>query len=251
MSDIYNCNWKDCVFEGTRTTGIPHVIIQHAPFNQVPFHCTLCGFRGTSEKALVKHVKTYKNHILLTEQLDDKADINQYLNRSKCVYNATWGFETADLVQKQDSTENNEADHNHALQIMVDERESELFSETVVVEVAEMATQTEKNLEEKLRKDLEKLKEEHKKELNKLADHLSRVQRRLRNKEDEVVELREEIKTKDPYVQGFNEMWEDQCKENDKKRHNGRREEWRREKIGKENFEPAAKRFKSIVKKLF
>ncbi|CAC5373042.1 unnamed protein product [Mytilus coruscus] len=87
MSD-YICNWDNCKFEGTKNLAIRHVIITHAPPEEVPYFCTLCSFRATNLKAFERHLTTFRQHILLEKE---NSQTKEYLQISTESYNVTWG----------------------------------------------------------------------------------------------------------------------------------------------------------------
>ncbi|CAG2229203.1 unnamed protein product [Mytilus edulis] len=116
------------------------------------------------------------------------------------------------------------------------------------VVVQTTATQTDDKYD-----DHEDLKKQHNKEMNNLADYIVRLERKLPTKDHEIMQLKRQSKNNEPFIQGFNEMWEDQVREK-KVQRDRKREDWRRGRVAKENmepFSPPSKKIKSLMKKLF
>lgn len=229
MSDIYICNWEDCVFEGYKKDAIRHVIMQHAPLNEVPFHCNLCSYRATNMKALNRHANTFKKHIELSNTLEGSDE--QYFINSYNPYNVTWGNKSKDISMKSFLEEIVE-------EIVIEEIvEEEMVEETVV----SSSCQTEDTYAtvRDLKEEMFVLKGSHQVQMNQMADYIVRLERRLNAAEKENNCLKQELKIQDPFIQGFEEMWDDT------KRHSNKR-------LNKENIcETPVKKIKSVVKKLF
>lgn len=222
MSDNlqFLCNWENCQFQSfNKKTAIKHVIINHADLPNVPFYCNLCGFRGMSMNLLRKHIHTYKPHI----QIKDKnCDINdeQHFKMAKVPYNVTWGQgDHTDLVLR-DVMATKTADtieiSEEIITIPIDETEVIRLKEEIATLKAQQQVKDDKfgnyvqRIEGRLARrvdDVEKLKEE------------------LCDKDKEIYRLKSEIRSSDPFVQGFEELWEDTS--------------------------PPKKKIKSVVRKLF
>ncbi|CAC5384823.1 unnamed protein product [Mytilus coruscus] len=99
MSD-YICNWSNCEFGGSKNLAIRHVILCHAPQQNVPYFCTLCSFRATYMKAFNRHHTTFGPHVLLAKE---NPQSNDYLDKSSDLYNVTWGNRHCDLTLKEEN----------------------------------------------------------------------------------------------------------------------------------------------------
>ena len=224
MSDvIYRCLWEKCLYEGCRSDAVRHVMMTHAPLDECPFYCNLCSFRATSWKALQKHTKTFRRHLELLDGSDDRAE---YLQKAKkSVYNVTWGTTTSDLMEK-------DAEIIEEFQIVNVKEDMGIFDK---IDFGTQTVQSNYRSEQKLKEEIFVLKGQHKVEMNRMADYISRIEKRLkekemevRQKESEIEDLKVQIRRRDPFVRGFEEMWEEL----------------------KENSPPTKKR-KSVVKRLF
>lgn len=58
----------------------------------------------------------------------------------------------------------------------------------------------------------EKLKMQYNKEMHKLADYIVRFERKLSAKDHELLDWKGNLKSNEPFIQGFNEMWKDQVR---------------------------------------
>ncbi|CAC5382091.1 unnamed protein product [Mytilus coruscus] len=81
------------------------------------------------------------------------------------------------------------------------------------------ASQTEENNE-----NIEKLKTKHKREMNNLAEYIVRLEKKLSARDQEIFELKRELKCDKPFIQGFNEMWEDQGRDKKEQRDRKRKD---------------------------
>ena len=64
------------------------------------------------------------------------------------------------------------------------------------------------------------LKGSHKSEMNKMADYISRLERKLDQKDREIENLRRQLGENDPFIQCFEEMW---SWEENRKQKNGKK----------------------------
>ena len=74
-------------FVGERDKVIHHLYKHHVPLAEVPFYCTLCSFRCSKWRALMKHIKGYPLHAQMkktTSSLD--VDDLEYLRESEHPY---------------------------------------------------------------------------------------------------------------------------------------------------------------------
>ncbi|CAC5391611.1 DTL [Mytilus coruscus] len=81
--------------------------------------------------------------------------------------------------------------------------------------------------------------------MNNLADYIVRLERKLSANDNEILNLKRKLKSNEPFIQGFNEMWEDQVREK-KEQRDRKREDWRRGRVAKENMEPFSPPSKKI-----
>lgn len=220
MSDLYCCRWEECAFEGKRGDAIRHVLLNHAPLEQVPFYCSLCKFRATSIKAFRRHFKTFKQHRECLAGEEDRED--EYKCCAEMVYNVTWGSFKSDLVEK--GTEIVEE-----IEYMNVAEDMNIFN---TVNTLTLGTQTEGapfKSNQELKEEIFVLKGAHQNELNKMADYISRMEKRLQEKDKElktkldqkdweIEELKVQIRRREPFVRGFEEMWEEMKSPSPKKR---------------------------------
>ncbi|CAC5399295.1 unnamed protein product [Mytilus coruscus] len=70
MSEIYNFNWADCLYEGKNRDTIWHIILNHVQEDQVPFYCNICHYRGNTRRTMDRHIITYKPHLEKMEEFN-------------------------------------------------------------------------------------------------------------------------------------------------------------------------------------
>jgi len=223
MSDVYVCNWADCVFEGKKKQIVWHVTLTHVPEERVPFHCTLCKYRGRNLRALQRHVTDYRPH---EEKMNVEDDVNaNYLVVSQHPYFVNLGIDNnCDGILKS------------AKDAIIIEVETNEF------DYIETETQTEENFQEykELKAEFNVLKGTHAAEQNKLADHLVRVQNKLSNtikeKDDAIRILERKLRHKDNEIEEL------------RRKLRQREHTWIEQNA---DDEPSPKRVKSVVKRLF
>ncbi|CAC5368138.1 unnamed protein product [Mytilus coruscus] len=85
-----------------------------------------------------------------------------------------------------------------------------VYDETII---ESSASQTEENNET-----TEKLKTKHKREMNNLAEYIVRLEKKLSARDQEILELKRQLKCNELFIQGFNEMWEDKVRDKKEQR---------------------------------
>lgn len=196
----YNCNWSTCSFSSdNKRAAIKHIICHHAELDRVPFACTLCGFRGLFQNHLIKHVKTYKPHLLLKQKEATHGD-EEYFSLASVPYNVTWGYsQDTDL---QIYTEKEEIVEEINIVELTGQREemaicSEMHNQETQTECSDLQTI------QNLREELEILKAKYVKDQNNFGNYVQRLEGRLKRRVDDIDNLQKELKNRDPYIQGF------------------------------------------------
>lgn len=58
--------------------------------------------------------------------------------------------------------------------------------------------------------------------MNNLADHINRLEKKLSAKDHEILDSKRKLKSNEPFIQGFNKMWENQVREKKEQKETGR-----------------------------
>ena len=94
MSDIYTCNWKDCLQEGKKREIIWHILRDHIEERRVPFHCTLCHYRAGTFRILERYVQSYGPHLELMRKNEGEM-LENFLIVSEDPYFVNVGTDTS------------------------------------------------------------------------------------------------------------------------------------------------------------
>ena len=267
MSDILHCNWEDCAFTTTsQKTAIWHVLCNHAPEDQVPFYCSLCGFKTQKKKLLYKHVSTYKPHVEMKTEYPNIMD-ELFFHITENPYFVTFDTENADFSTcftesvLEDQPEITDSVQSELNTVSGDQPEVNSASDqqvAIVEEIVEIvnipqlvgegedtniddinSTENEKDSQiQELKRELNVMKGAHAAEMKRMGSFVERIEARLDRRNKEIEKLREEFKRQEPFVQGFDEMWE--------------REKARPKRpVFIDENSPPKKKIKSVVRKLF
>ncbi|CAG2216577.1 unnamed protein product [Mytilus edulis] len=253
MSEIYNCNWTDCLYEGNKRDTIWHILLSHVQEDQVPFHCNICHFRGNTRRNMDRHILSYKPHLEKMEELGIQSS-NNCIIKSANPYFVKLGTDTScDATYKDQSY------------IVTEVVESiiEIREDSGEFNITDTSCQTEETFItfRELKAEVNIMKGSHQAELNRFGDYIARLEKRLKMKE-------EEIKSAERKLRKNEEGSRKQLKEKDdlirtlewKLRHKGNKVEVLRRKLRvdefdseeeKENGMPRKKLKGYVVKKLF
>lgn len=249
MSDVYLCNWADCLETGKRKEMIWHVTKVHIREEQVPYYCTLCKFRSRSEGALQRHCKSYKPHVEMMANHSPEEE-QTFLVVSSNPYFVNLGTDTI----KCDAIRQNNMEERLNLELYVDS------SEFIYVDQSCQTDDTYRSNQE-LKAEMNIMKGTQKVELNRFADFISRKETELSKREDEVKALSIQMRQKDDQIR----ILERQNRHKDTEIETLRRklriqeQEFTKRRAftliqaesEKENESPCPKKIKSVIKKLF
>ena len=236
MSDIYTCNWKDCLQEGKKREIIWHILRDHIEERRVPFHCTLCHYRAGTFRILERHVQSYGPHLELMrnnegEMLEDCLIVSE----DHYFVNVGTDTSTCDAVLKNMNEK------------PTTESEIVIIESSHEFDISDVSCQTEDNYEtyKDLKEEINVLKVAHQAELNRFADFIARKEQKLCQVDEENNKLKLALKERDDRLRVL-----ERCN-----RHKDREIEALRRKLREAEFHevdtPPTKKFKSIVKKLF
>jgi len=249
MSDVYRCNWTDCLGEGGKREIIWQVIMNHIDEEQVPFHCSLCHFRASNIRTLERHCSTYRPHIQLQ---DGNNDEKIFLIKSTNPYFVKLGSNISTCDAVLENTELLQDIHEPVLDII---------EESVEFNYTDNSCQTYETYESSrsLKAEMNIMKGTHQVELNKFANFISRKKDEITKKEGENSKLKQQIKQQDSKIRCLER--EIRHKDNDleilrRKLRDGNMDWERRRRCmfvedDKENDETCEKKMKSIAKRLF
>lgn len=243
MSDIYRCNWTECLVEGGKRDIIWHITMNHIDEAQVPFHCSLCHFRASNYRTLQRHCSTYRPHI---ELQDGKNDDRTCLIKSTNPYFVKLGSDksTCDAVFLQD----------------IYEPVLDIIEESVEFNYLDNSCRTDENYEScrNLKAEMNVMKGTHQVELNKFANFIARKEDEVTKKEEENSKLKQTNKQQDIKIRCL----EREIRHKDNELEILRRQlrdssiNWERRRRcmfveDKENDQPSEKKMKSVAKRLF
>jgi len=236
MSDIYTCNWKDCLQEGKKREIIWHILRDHIEERRVPFHCTLCHYRAGTFRILERHVQSYGPHLELMRKKEGEM-LENCLIVSEDPYFVNVGTDasTCDAVLKNMNEK------------PTTESEIVIIESSHEFDICDVSCQTEDNYEtyKDLKAEINVLKVAHQAELNRFADFIARKEQKLSQVDEENNKLKLSLKERDDRLRVLERY----------NRHKDREIEALRRKLREADFcevdTPPTKKFKSIVKKLF
>jgi hypothetical protein len=238
MSDIYTCNWKDCLQEGKKREIIWHILRDHIEERRVPFHCTLCHYRAGTFRILERHVQSYGQHLELMGKNEGEM-LENFLIVSEDPYFVNVGTDTStcDAVLKiMNETSTTESE--------IEVSEIEIIEFSHEFDICDVSCQTEDNYETN-KAEINVLKGAHQAELNRFADFIARKEQKLSQVDEENNKLKFSLKERDDKLRVLERY----------NRHKYREIVALRRKLREADFReidtPPAKKFKSIVKKLF
>ena len=217
-----------------KKNAIWHFIRMHIPVEQVPFSCSLCGYRAKKLQQLQNHVKGYSTHYMRKLTCPDMRD-EAFFMQSKNPYRVNIGQDIVMQIEEKQSVvevEKNEetvqeekreeekdvrdeecvqkkdllqkaldiCDINEESMFVPDyQEEEELEAEkVVVVQRTEGSMQTEEveTKEESMQTDVMWEEWERKKKMENKAfgEYIGRLEKRLKEKDIEIERLREELR---------------------------------------------------------
>ncbi len=68
MASFLRCN--SCEFMGFKSQMVCHIIAKHRSAEEAPFHCKVCGYKGSSSDQMAQHVSNYPPHLKKWNKLD-------------------------------------------------------------------------------------------------------------------------------------------------------------------------------------
>lgn len=235
MSDIYTCNWKDCLQEGKKREIIWHILRDHIEERRVPFHCTLCHHRAGTSRILERHVQSYLE--LMGENEGEMLENFLIVSEDPYFVNVGTDTSTCDAVLKiMNETSTTESE--------IEVSEIEIIESSHEFDICDVSCQTEDNYET-YKAEINVLKGAHQAELNRFADFIARKEQKLSQVDEENNKLKFSLKERDDKLRVLERY----------NRHKDREIEALRRKLREADFReidtPPTKKFKSIVKKLF
>ena len=206
-----------CDFSSNLQTCIRHFIMKHVDPSDVPFYCTLCGFRATNVKLFNQHLKKSKVHLKLVK---DGEDEKCFLQKGKH-YNVTWGKADSDLIEQNEKdviVQEEKEDEDIVDQSMEAELELDDPKDiSVFKELNDCGIQTEKDDSEIKIERLEKENRNLGTYIEKLEDKIDRLSKELRESKDEIRRIERYV----PDLAGdygFEEMWREHEEERRRQR---------------------------------
>ena len=190
MSDIYTCNWKDCLQEGKKREIIWHILRDHIEERRVPFHCTLCHYRAGTFRILERHVHSYGQHLELMGKNEGEM-LENFLIVSEDPYFVNVGTDTStcDAVLKiMNETSTTESE--------IEVSEIEIIEFSHEFDICDVSCQTEDNYETN-KAEINVLKGAHQAELNRFADFIARKEQKLSQVDEENNKLKFSLKERD------------------------------------------------------
>ena len=190
MSDIYTCNWKDCLQEGKKREIIWHILRDHIEERRVPFHCTLCHYRAGTFRILERHVQSYGQHLELMGKNEGEM-LENFLIVSEDPYFVNVGTDTStcDAVLKiMNETSTTESE--------IEVSEIEIIEFSHEFDICDVSCQTEDNYETN-KAEINVLKGAHQAELNRFADFIARKEQKLSQVDEENNKLKFSLKERD------------------------------------------------------
>ncbi|CAG2220254.1 unnamed protein product [Mytilus edulis] len=253
MSEIYNCNWTDCLYEGNKRDTIWHILLSHVQEDQVPFHCNICHFRGNTRRNMDRHILSYKPHLEKMEELGIQSS-NNCIIKSANPYFVKLGTDTScDATYKDQSY------------IVTEVVESiiEIREDSGEFNITDTSCQTEETFItfRELKAEVNIMKGSHQAELNRFGDYIARLEKRLKMKEEEIKSAerklrkneegsRKQLKEKDDLIRKLERKLRHKDNEVEVLRRKLRVDEFDSEEE-KENERPRKKLKGYVVKKLF
>ncbi|CAC5418719.1 unnamed protein product [Mytilus coruscus] len=190
MSEIYNCNWADCLYEGKKRDTIWHIIFNHVQEVQVPFYCNICHYRGNTRRTMERHIITYKPHLEKMEEFNIDS-CNSCIIKSVNPYFIKLGTDAScDAIYKDQSCIVTQ-EVEEIIEIMEDSGLNRFGSYIARLEQRLKAKEDDvQSAERKLRKG----EEGSKKQLQEKDDIIRQLERKLRHKDNEVEVLRRKLR---------------------------------------------------------
>ncbi|CAC5355042.1 unnamed protein product [Mytilus coruscus] len=178
MSEIYNSNWADCLYEGKKRDTIWHIILNHVQEDQVPFYCNICHYRGNTRRTMERHIITYKPHLEKMEEFNIDS-CNSCIIKSVNPYFVKLGTDAScDAIYKDQSCTVTE-EVEEIIEIMEDSGEFNVIDNSCQTEETFICYR-------ELKAEMNILKGSHQAELNRFGSYIARLEQRLKAKEDDV-----------------------------------------------------------------
>ena len=259
MSDVYVCNWNDCLVELNKRDMVHHVLVTHVEEERVPYYCTLCHYRTTTLRLLERHVSTYRKHKDAIADLTDKEQ--DFLKVSLIPYFVVLGTDrSVDAILKSALPEEAKSDSDGEAEDSNSESEFQIREFSTEFSFSNTECQTDETFQnyKELKAEINILKGSHQAELNRFADFIARKETTLKHKSDEVKFLKEELVKKDDKVRVLERNVRHKDNEIESLRRKLRFYENQDYQLYKNNKrfdserdEPEKKKMKSVVQKLF